>query len=41
MCRPIIREDGVYFEVQEGRHPCLSMTGLNFVPNDIKMGGDD
>ena len=41
MTRPVIRDHGVYFEVQEARHPCLAMTGLNFVPNDIKMGGDD
>ena len=41
MTRPVIRDDGAYFELKEARHPCLAMTGLNFVPNDIKMGGND
>jgi DNA mismatch repair protein MSH6 len=43
MCRPVIREpsDKPYLAVEEARHPCLALTGLNFVPNNISLGGDD
>ena len=44
MCRPELSpmdpdvEPFVYME--DARHPCVCMTGINFIPNDIKIGKD-
>ncbi|KAH9868734.1 hypothetical protein J1614_007806, partial [Plenodomus biglobosus] len=40
-CRPIFKEgDRTIVEFKELRHPCMLNTVGDFIPNDIKLGGD-
>ncbi|KAL4079502.1 muts domain V-domain-containing protein [Scleroderma citrinum] len=40
-CRPeFIEGDAAFIEFKELRHPTLSALRENFIPNDIKLGGD-
>ncbi|KAL7939275.1 DNA repair protein [Trichoderma chlorosporum] len=40
-CRPqFVDEDRSVLEFEELRHPCMINTVDNFIPNDIKLGGD-
>ena len=45
MCRPDLdaldSEKMAYIELIEARHPCLSMMGVNFIPNDLYIGEYD
>jgi DNA mismatch repair ATPase MutS len=41
MTRPILYEPNdrePFMKIQDMRHPCVSMTGVNFIPNDIYIG---
>lgn len=40
-CRPeFVEGDAAFIEFKELRHPTLSALRENFIPNDIKLGGD-
>lgn len=40
-CRPqFVDEERSTIEFEELRHPCMANTVDNFIPNDIKLGGD-
>jgi DNA mismatch repair protein MSH6 len=42
MTRPKIADsESPFIKIEEARHPCLAMIGLNFVPNDVSLGGDE
>ena len=36
------QSDSPHIDVKQGRHPCVDFThnGGNFIPNDLKLGGD-
>lgn len=42
MCRPEIEplnsKNGSFIALEEARHPCLCMVGINFIPNNIFLG---
>lgn len=42
MCRPNLLPlndvKGPKINFEETRHPCVCMTGIDFIPNDIKIG---
>ncbi len=40
MCRPELTPIGetIFMDVEQMRHPCLCQAGVNFVPNDLKLG---
>ena len=41
MCRPQLsyaNENESFMDITSAWHPCLQMTGVNFIPNDIKLG---
>lgn len=42
MARPVLSyamdEHDVFMEIKEARHPCVCLTGVNFIPNDILLG---
>ncbi|KAL2151243.1 hypothetical protein VTH82DRAFT_6341 [Thermothelomyces myriococcoides] len=41
-CRPVfVDEDRSVVEFKELRHPCMINTVADFIPNDIKLGGDE
>ncbi|KAH8881671.1 DNA mismatch repair protein Msh6 [Thozetella sp. PMI_491] len=41
-CRPVFLDDErSVVEFQELRHPCMVNTVSDFIPNDIKLGGDE
>ncbi|KAH6623466.1 muts domain V-domain-containing protein [Chaetomium tenue] len=41
-CRPVfIDEDRSVVEFKELRHPCMTNSVDDFIPNDIKLGGDE
>jgi DNA mismatch repair protein MSH6 len=40
-CRPVFSESGrTVVELEDLRHPCMLNTVDDFIPNDIKLGGD-
>lgn len=40
-CRPVfVDEERSIIEFEELRHPCMTTTVDDFIPNDIKLGGD-
>jgi DNA mismatch repair protein MSH6 len=40
-CRPVFEEDNrTVVEFEELRHPCMLNTVRDFIPNDIRLGGD-
>lgn len=44
MCRPQFEnrnglDNRPYLELRNSRNPCISATGINFIPNDIVLGG--
>ncbi|KAK4247137.1 muts domain V-domain-containing protein [Corynascus novoguineensis] len=41
-CRPVfVDDDRSVVEFKELRHPCMINTVTDFIPNDIKLGGDE
>jgi DNA mismatch repair ATPase MutS len=41
MTRPILHDPNErepFMNIKDMRHPCVSMTGVNFIPNDIIIG---
>ena len=41
-CRPVfVDEERTVVEFKELRHPCMINTVADFIPNDIKLGGDE
>ncbi|AEO59871.1 hypothetical protein MYCTH_2308482 [Thermothelomyces thermophilus ATCC 42464] len=41
-CRPVfVDDDRSVIEFKELRHPCMVNTVADFIPNDIKLGGDE
>ncbi|KAL2139440.1 hypothetical protein VTI28DRAFT_5160 [Corynascus sepedonium] len=41
-CRPVfVGDDRSVVEFKELRHPCMINTVTDFIPNDIKLGGDE
>jgi DNA mismatch repair protein MSH6 len=41
-CRPVFLDDErSVVEFKELRHPCMINTVADFIPNDIKLGGDE
>jgi DNA mismatch repair protein MSH6 len=41
-CRPVfVDEDRTVVEFKELRHPCMTNSVADFIPNDIKLGGDE
>ncbi|KAL2163373.1 hypothetical protein VTH06DRAFT_5430 [Thermothelomyces fergusii] len=41
-CRPVfVDDDRSVVEFRELRHPCMVNTVADFIPNDIKLGGDE
>jgi DNA mismatch repair protein MSH6 len=40
-CRPeLVEGDSAFVEFEELRHPTLDLRNGNFIPNDVKLGGD-
>ncbi|KAJ9150212.1 MutS domain V [Pleurostoma richardsiae] len=41
-CRPtFVDEERSLIDIEELRHPCMLDTAGDFIPNDVKLGGDD
>ena len=40
-CRPeFVESDSAFVDFEELRHPALCLKGDDFIPNDVKLGGD-
>jgi DNA mismatch repair protein MSH6 len=41
MCRPeFVESDAAFVDFEELRHPALCLKATDFIPNDVKLGGD-
>jgi len=44
MCRPQLvgmASSAIFFDIEQMRNPCLEQKGVDFIPNDFKLGLDD
>lgn len=41
VCRPeLVESDAAFVDFRELRHPALCLKATDFIPNDVKLGGD-
>ena len=41
-CRPVfVQDERTVLEFEDLRHPCMLPNVMDFIPNDVKLGGDD